>query len=72
MKNIENWKPSKFTYNRRGKLIASKNLKEVGAGSRLMGNLVAEFYDEALRVYSKGKLIDLGCGKIPLFAAYKK
>jgi SAM-dependent methyltransferase len=72
MKNSEAWKPSKFIYNKKGKLVASKNLKVVRAGSRLMANLIAQFYDVALKKYAKGKLIDLGCGNVPLYRAYKK
>jgi SAM-dependent methyltransferase len=36
-----------------------------------MADLVAGFYYENLRQHAKGKLLDLGCGKVPLFMAYK-
>jgi SAM-dependent methyltransferase len=71
MKNREKWQPSKYIY-KRGKLIASGNRKEVGVGSRLMADLIAEFYGESLGKYAKGKLLDLGCGKVPLFIAYRQ
>lgn len=70
MKNIESWKPSKFIY-KNGKLKASSNTEEVGVGSRLMTNIIAEFYDGHIKKYFKGKLLDLGCGKVPLYEAYK-
>jgi SAM-dependent methyltransferase len=70
MKNRDKWQPSKYVY-KKGKLIASRDRKEVGVGSRLIADLIAQFYDKTLRKYAKGKLLDLGCGKVPLFIAYK-
>lgn len=71
MQNQEKWKPSKFIY-KNGKLIASKDAKEVNIGSRLNVELIADFYQSNLRHHAKGKLLDLGCGKVPLYAAYKE
>jgi SAM-dependent methyltransferase len=71
MKNRDKWKPSKYIY-RKGKLVASRNLKEVKAGSRLVADIIASFYDANIPQYATGRLIDLGCGKVPLFEAYKK
>lgn len=70
MKNKDKWQPSKYVY-RNGKLIASRDTKEVGVGSRLIADLIAEIYDKNLRQHAKGKLLDLGCGKVPLFLAYE-
>ncbi len=70
MKNRDKWQPSKYVY-RRAKLIASRDRKEVRVGSRLMADLIAQFYDKTMRKYAKGKLLDLGCGKVPLFIAYR-
>lgn len=70
MKNKNNWKPTKFIY-RDGKLRASRNPKEVGISSRLGADIVAEFYDINLKKYAKGNLLDLGCGKVPFYEAYK-
>jgi len=70
MRNRDRWQPSKFIY-RKGKLIASRDQKEVGVGSRLSVDLVAEFYNNNLQQHAKGALLDLGCGKAPLFIAYK-
>lgn len=71
MKNLDKWQPSKYVY-RNGRLIASRNTKEVGVGSRLMADLIAKAYDDNLRQHAKGKLLDLGCGKVPLFLAYTR
>ncbi len=70
MQNSNYWKPSKFVY-RNGRLTSSLNKEEVIIESRFAVKRVAAFYDRYLRIYAKGKLLDLGCGKVPLFAAYK-
>jgi 2-polyprenyl-3-methyl-5-hydroxy-6-metoxy-1,4-benzoquinol methylase len=70
MRNRERWQPSKYIY-KNGKLIASRDRKEVGIGSRLMADLVAERYHYNLRQHAKGMLLDLGCGKVPLYCAYR-
>lgn len=70
MKNKHNWKPSKYVY-KNGKLQASRDPKEVGFGSRLNADLIASYFDNNLDEHAKGRLLDLGCGKVPLYAAYK-
>ena len=70
MKNKEFWKPSKFIYKNK-KLIASRDPKEVSISSRLMIDIIAQFYDNYLKLYARGNLLDLGCGKVPLYEAYK-
>jgi SAM-dependent methyltransferase len=70
MKNTEQWRPSKFIQ-RKNKLIGSRDIKEVGVSSRLMADIVATHYDLHLKQHVNGRLVDLGCGKVPLFAAYK-
>ena len=71
MRNQEKWKLSKYIY-KKGILTASKDSEEVGISSRLIVDLIADFYDSNLRQHAKGKLLDLGCGKVPLYAAYKE
>lgn len=70
MKNVEQWRPGKFVV-RGGRLRASRNRRQVGAGSRLNADLVARFYDGALKRYARGRLVDLGCGAVPLYGAYR-
>lgn len=70
MKNRAKWKPTKFVH-RKGKLRASRDPKEVAVSSRLAADLVASLYQENLQHHAKGRLLDLGCGKVPLFSAYK-
>ncbi len=69
MKDPESWRPSKFVY-RRGKLIASRDPNEVAVGSRLMVDRVARSYDANLCQHARGRLVDLGCGTVPLYGAY--
>ena len=71
MKNEDKWEPSKFVYKNK-KLIASRNTQEVAISSRLMADLIAEAYESNIQKYAKGKLLDLGCGKAPLYQAYRK
>ena len=71
MRNKEKWKSSKYIY-KKGNLIASRDPREVGVGSRLLADLIADYYDKNLRQHAKGKLLDLGCGKVPFFAAYRE
>lgn len=70
MINKEKWHPSKFEY-KKGKLSASRNVSELSVSSRLMVDIIAKLYDEYIPKYAKGKLVDLGCGKVPLYATYK-
>lgn len=70
MKNQDQWRPSKYVkYN--GRLIANRDRTEVGVGSRLIADMIAEFYSRELPIHAKGSLLDLGCGKVPLYIVYK-
>jgi SAM-dependent methyltransferase len=70
MKNEEKWRPTKYII-KAGQLHASPDLSEVSAGSRLVANLVAKYFWRYLPLHAHGRLIDLGCGKVPLYLAYK-
>lgn len=70
MKNENHWKPSKFEMVR-GKLRASRNTKYVGLGSRLIVDLIATLYQEHLPKNCSGRLLDLGCGHVPLYMMYR-
>lgn len=63
------WKESKFRFSGRG-LVASKDVQNVGVSSRIVCTLVGQFYSEQIPRHIRGKLIDLGCGKAPLYGAY--
>jgi SAM-dependent methyltransferase len=70
VRNSDKWKPTKYVY-KNGSLVASRDRNEVGVGSRLIADLVAGFYDRNLRLHASGRLLDLGCGYVPLLLAYK-
>ena len=69
MKNPATWSPSKFVY-KKSKLVASRDTKEVGIASRLITDLSAQWYEAKLTEYASGCLLDLGCGKAPLYLVY--
>lgn len=70
MRNADQWVASKYV--RRGDtLVASRDVAEVGVGSRLVTDRVAAFYGRYLPTHARGRLIDLGCGKVPLYGAYR-
>ena len=70
MKLSHEWAPSKYVY-RNGRLAASRNPDEVGVGSRLIADLTARYYEDNLPRHARGRLLDLGCGKVPLYELYR-
>jgi len=70
MQNTDAWQSTKFI-RRNGVLRASRDLRAVSAGSRLNVELVAAFYHRTLPKYARGRLLDLGCGAVPLYEAYR-
>jgi SAM-dependent methyltransferase len=68
MKAEDRWRPSKFV--RRGSRLTVG--PEAGSGSWLITRLVAEAYQRHLPDHARGRLIDLGCGQVPLYAAYRE
>jgi len=71
VRDCKTWVPSKFV-RRNGRLKASRDSSEVAVGSRMISDVIARYYDENLKLHAKGRLLDLGCGKIPLFDAYRR
>lgn len=70
MKNINSWYPSKYTL-KNNKLKASRNTKHVTVSSRLVADIIADFYTINIPKYVKGNFLDLGCGQAPLYCLYK-
>ena len=70
LRNSETWKETKFVL-KSGRLLGSSDPLEVSVGSRLTANLIAANYLPALKSHASGRLLDLGCGKAPLFGAYR-
>lgn len=67
MKNVESWRPTKYRYDT-GRIKADPG--GVGPGSLLTAGLIGMAFQEALD-QAHGRLVDLGCGDVPLYAAYR-
>ena len=70
MNNIEKWFPTRYVF-KNGKLRASSNKTYVNPSSRIILDLIAGCYSRHIQNNVKGKLLDLGCGNVPLYQAYK-
>jgi SAM-dependent methyltransferase len=70
MRNESAWKPTKFVRHGSG-WRASRDRAEVAASSRLIGDIVAGCYQDLLERFARGRLVDLGCGKAPLYGIYR-
>ena len=70
MKKPECWKPTKYEIIN-GRLIGSSNPKELAICSRLVADMTANFYSRAIPAYVNGRLLDMGCGKAPLYGYYR-
>lgn len=51
--------------------MASRDTREVGLASRLSVAVIASYYEQHLPAHARGRLLDLGCGKVPLYATYR-
>ena len=70
MRNETEWRPSKYVM-RDGRLHASSDVRMVAPGSWLITDLVAERYSAAAHHLRAGRVLDLGCGAVPLYEFYR-
>jgi SAM-dependent methyltransferase len=70
MKNTALWRETKYAKNKNGHWGYSRNPRELSVSSRLIAGLIAKWYEQHIPQYVQGKLLDLGCGKAPLFGIY--
>lgn len=70
MKYQDRWQPSRFCF-RDGTLIPSCDPGEVGYASRLVCGRLGQFLSKVFPQHCRGRLLDLGCGKVPYYEAYK-
>jgi SAM-dependent methyltransferase len=70
MKAIDEWRPSKFVMEA-GRLRPTRDAGELAVGSRLVAQCMANEYQKAIELHAKGRMLDLGCGKVPLYIAYR-
>ncbi len=68
LKDKQDWSVTKFEEHK-GRWRSSR--LEVGIASRLNADCIANAYDQALKRYAKGVLVDLGCGNAPLAGIYR-
>ncbi len=72
MKNQDQWTPSLYEVDARGRLavhIGGEN--GVYPGSILVSRLTAEAVATAIKVHARGRILDLGCGRCPFFGLYR-
>lgn len=70
MKNKENWKATKYAFYG-GVLKANRAEEGPALPSRLICDLVAKELQNLIENHVSGSLLDLGCGMVPLYEAYK-
>lgn len=75
MQNVELWKPTKYMFDSKGRLKAkpwsADNKGGVSPGSMFMANMLAGKLRPAIAKNARGRLLDLGCGHVPLYMVYK-
>jgi SAM-dependent methyltransferase len=67
MKNEQAWRPTKFSFDR-GRLGVGPSASPASWG---VTQLVAKAYERHLPQHARGRLVDLGCGRVPLYGAYR-
>lgn len=67
MKDPQSWEPSKFA-SEGGRISVGPKASDA---SWALTHLVAKAYERALPQHARGRLVDLGCGTVPLYAAYR-
>ena len=66
----QDWHPSKFIQIATG-CVGSPDPSELGIGSRVIADILADVYFRVIRTHARGRLLDLGCGKVPLYGMYR-
>lgn len=70
MKNIATWNPTKYVPAKNG-WTASRNISEVARSDRFIADIQCKAYERLIRKHARGRLLDLGCGKVPLYGIYR-
>jgi SAM-dependent methyltransferase len=70
VRNAQRWQPTKFV-SAAGGLRASRDRKQVAVSSRFITDIVAQWYERAIRAHARGRLLDMGCGHVPLYGVYR-
>lgn len=67
MKHIELWRPTKFVH-----VDGELRCGDVSPGSRFISDVLARTYRTAIERHARGRLLDVGCGRVPLFGVYRE
>ena len=70
MRNSHLWKPSKFIEHK-NLFCSTADTNITGISYRYIGDIQAKEYNKLIREHSHGRLLDLGCGSLPLYAMYR-
>lgn len=70
MQDPLSWQASKFVKTASG-WVGSPDPSQLGIGSRLIGDILADVYFRAIQTHARGRLLDLGCGDVPLYGMYR-
>ena len=70
MKNESLWRPSKFV-KVDGQWRASRDQKQLNPASRHLADMTIRLYSKYLEMYARGRLLDLGCGQVPMYELYR-
>jgi SAM-dependent methyltransferase len=70
VKNETAWRPGKYAMID-GRLAPSLDPGELSPSSRLIARLLCDRWQDGIERHARGALLDLGCGKVPLWAAYR-
>jgi SAM-dependent methyltransferase len=70
LRKPELWRPTKYV-RIGGTLRASRDPAHISKASRFIGDLVAPRYERAIQAHARGRLLDVGCGHVPLYDTYR-
>jgi SAM-dependent methyltransferase len=70
VRNSQLWKPTKFTKSE-SDWVPSTNPAHLSAASNVTAERAITAYEAAIRSHASGHLLDLGCGKTPLYGIYR-
>jgi SAM-dependent methyltransferase len=70
MRNPERWLETKFVTGPSG-LVGSRRTADLAVSSRLAGDLLGIELSRVLAAHASGRVLDLGCGRVPLYGHYR-
>jgi SAM-dependent methyltransferase len=72
MRNIKDWKANKFIFDKKNKAwIPNVNYHGIGNHSYIIASNQIIHYQQFIKKYASGILLDCGCGDVPYYGIYK-